>query len=414
MKEYKYILLDLDGTITDPMIGITRCVEYALNHFGIQVNDLRELCPFIGPPLLDSFRDFYHFTDEQAKEATEKYRERFADTGIYENKLYDGMKDFLEEATRQGRILMLALPPFALQNMFQSFFVTAEKPHLGFYFTVGAGCTNMVLDVLLVGILHWSVEGAAIATMLSQVVGGLLPVFYFLNRNNTSLLHLCRPQFEGGVLLKACVNGSSELMTNLSMSLVNILYNYQLLRFAGEDGVAAYGVIMYASFLFVAVFVGYAVGSAPIVSYHYGANNRKEVNNLYRKSLKLIGVVAVGMTIGSMFIIPHVARFFVGYDENLLILTTRAFRLYGLSFLIMGFNVYASSFFTALGDGVTSALISFLRTLLFQVAAVLLLPLLLGIDGIWLAVTAAELAALLVSIGLFITRDQQFHYRKAE
>ena len=271
-----------------------------------------------------------------------------------------------------------------------------------------------LLDVLLVGILHWSVEGAAIATMLSQVVGGLLPVFYFLNRKNTSLLHLCRPQFEGGVLLKACVNGSSELMTNLSMSLVNILYNYQLLRFAGEDGVAAYGVIMYASFLFVAVFVGYAVGSAPIVSYHYGANNRKEVNNLYRKSLKLIGVVAVVMTIGSMFIIPHVARFFVGYDENLLILTTRAFRLYGLSFLIMGFNVYASSFFTALGDGVTSALISFLRTLLFQVAAVLLLPLLLGIDGIWLAVTAAELAALLVSIGLFITRDQQFHYRKAE
>ena len=304
--------------------------------------------------------------------------------------------EMLDYALRYGRVLMLSLPTFILQNMFQSFFVTAEKPHLGFYFTVGAGFTNMVLDVLLVGILHWSVEGAAIATMLSQVVGGLLPVFYFLNRKNTSLLHLCRPQFEGGVLLKACVNGSSELMTNLSMSLVNILYNYQLLRFAGEDG------------------VGYAVGSAPIVSYHYGANNRKEVNNLYRKSLKLIGVVAVGMTIGSMFIIPHVARFFVGYDENLLILTTRAFRLYGLSFLIMGFNVYASSFFTALGDGVTSALISFLRTLLFQVAAVLLLPLLLGIDGIWLAVTAAELAALLVSIGLFITRDQQFHYRKAE
>ena len=297
--------------------------------------------------------------------------------------------EMLDYALRYGRVLMLSLPTFILQNMFQSFFVTAEKP-------------------------HWSVEGAAIATMLSQVVGGLLPVFYFLNRKNTSLLHLCRPQFEGGVLLKACVNGSSELMTNLSMSLVNILYNYQLLRFAGEDGVAAYGVIMYASFLFVAVFVGYAVGSAPIVSYHYGANNRKEVNNLYRKSLKLIGVVAVVMTIGSMFIIPHVARFFVGYDENLLILTTRAFRLYGLSFLIMGFNVYASSFFTALGDGVTSALISFLRTLLFQVAAVLLLPFLLGIDGIWLAVTAAELAALLVSIGMFITRDQQFHYRKAE
>ena len=280
--------------------------------------------------------------------------------------------------------------------------------------TITTVIINTILDPIFIYLFHWGIQGAAIATMLSQVVGGLLPVFYFLNRKNTSLLHLCRTQFEAGVLLKACVNGSSELMTNLSMSLVNILYNYQLLRFAGEDGVAAYGVIMYASFLFVAVFVGYAVGSAPIVSYHYGANNRKEVNNLYRKSLKLIGVVAVVMTIGSMFIIPHVARFFVGYDENLLILTTRAFRLYGLSFLIMGFNVYASSFFTALGDGVTSALISFLRTLLFQVAAVLLLPFLLGIDGIWLAVTAAELAALLVSIGMFITRDQQFHYRKAE
>ena len=271
-----------------------------------------------------------------------------------------------------------------------------------------------LLDVLLVGILHWSVEGAAIATMLSQVVGGLLPVFYFLNRKNTSLLHLCRTQFEGKVLLNACINGSSELMTNLSMSLVNILYNYQLLRFAGEDGVAAYGVIMYASFLFVAVFVGYAVGSAPIVSFHYGARNHTEVHNLYRKSLRLIAVVAVTLTLASMFIIPCVARIFVGYDAELLALTSRAFRLYALSFLIMGFNVYASSFFTALGDGVTSALISFLRTLLFQVAAVLLLPLLLGIDGIWLAVTAAELAALLVSIGLFITRDQQFHYRKAE
>ena len=232
----------------------------------------------------------------------------------------------------------------------------------------------MVLDVLLVGILHWSVEGAAIATMLSQVVGGLLPVFYFLNRNNTSRIHLCRPRFEGKVLLNACINGSSELMTNLSMSLVNILYNYQLLRLAGENGVAAYGVIMYAAFLFVAVFVGYAVGSAPIVSFHYGARNHAEVHNLYRKSLRLIAVVAVTLTLASMFIIPCVARIFVGYDAELLALTSRAFRLYALSFLIMGFNVYASSFFTALGDGVTSALISFLRTLVFQLAALLLLP----------------------------------------
>ena len=321
--------------------------------------------------------------------------------------------ELLDYAVRYGRILMLSLPTFALQNMFQSFFVTAEKPHLGFYFTVAAGCTNMVLDVLMVGVWGWGVEGAAIATFISQLVGGVLPVFYFIDRSNSSRLHLCQTKVYGGVLRDACINGSSELMTNLSMSLVNILYNYQLLRFAGENGVAAYGVIMYASFLFVAVFVGYAVGSAPIVSYHYGARNHKEVNNLYSMSFRLIGVVAVVLTVGSMFLIPHVARFFVGYDAELLELTTRAFRLYGLSFLIMGFNVYASSFFTALGDGVTSALISFLRTLVFQVAAVFALPAILKIDGIWLAVTAAELAALGVSVYMFITKDKKFHYRKA-
>ena len=292
-------------------------------------------------------------------------------------------------------------------------FVTAEKPHLGFWFTVGAGCTNMVLDVLMVGVWGWGVEGAAIATFISQLVGGVLPVFYFIDRSNTSRLHLCKTSFYSKVLRDACINGSSELMTNLSMSLVNILYNYQLLRLAGENGVAAYGVIMYAAFLFVAVFVGYAVGSAPIVSFHYGARNHAEVHNLYRKSLRLIAVVAVTLTLASMFIIPCVARVFVGYDAELLALTSRAFRLYALSFLIMGFNVYASSFFTALGDGVTSALISFLRTLAFQVIAILLLPLLLGIDGIWLAVTAAELAALAVSAAMLLTKDKVFHYRKA-
>ena len=321
--------------------------------------------------------------------------------------------ELLDYAVRYGRILMLSLPTFALQNMFQSFFVTAEKPHLGFYFTVAAGCTNMVLDVLMVGVWGWGVEGAAIATFISQLVGGVLPVFYFIDRSNSSRLHLCQTKFYGGVLRDACINGSSELMTNLSMSLVNILYNYQLLRLAGENGVAAYGVIMYAAFLFVAVFVGYAVGSAPIVSFHYGARNHAEVHNLYRKSLRLIAVVAVTLTLASMFIIPCVARVFVGYDAELLALTSRAFRLYALSFLIMGFNVYASSFFTALGDGVTSALISFLRTLAFQVIAILLLPMLLGIDGIWLAVTAAELAALAVSAAMLLTKDKVFHYRKA-
>ena len=257
------------------------------------------------------------------------------------------------------------------------------------------------------------VEGAAIATFISQLVGGVLPVFYFINHSNSSRLHLCKTGFYGKVLRDACINGSSELMTNVSMSLVNILYNFQLLRLGGENGVAAYGVIMYAAFLFVAVFVGYAVGSAPIVSFHYGARNHAEVHNLYAKSLRLIAVVAVAMTAISMVFIPYVARIFVGYDADLLTLTTHAFRLYALSFLIMGFNVYASSFFTALGDGVTSALISFLRTLVFQLTALLILPAILKLDGIWLAVTAAELAALAVSAAMLLTKDKVFHYRKA-
>ena len=322
--------------------------------------------------------------------------------------------EMLDYAIRYGRILVISMPTYALQNMFQSFFVTAEKPRLGFRVTVAAGCTNMVLDVVMVGMLQMSVEGAAIATFISQIVGGLFPVIYFVNKNNTSRLRLGKPNFQATVLRDACINGSSELMTNLSMSLVNILYNYQLLRFAGEDGVAAYGVIMYAAFLFVAVFVGYAVGSAPLVSYHYGARNQSEVNNLFTKSLKLIGVVAVALTGISMIIIPYVAKFFVGYDADLLTITSHAFRVYAISFIIMGFNVYGSSFFTALGDGVTSALISFLRTLVFQIIFVLALPAILGIDGVWLAVTAAELSSLFVTVYMFITKDKKFHYLKAE
>ncbi|MGN0706380.1 MAG: MATE family efflux transporter [Faecalibacterium sp.] len=320
--------------------------------------------------------------------------------------------EILDYALRYGRILTASVPSFALQNLFQSFFVTAEKPNLGLAVTVAAGCTNMLLDVVLVGALGLGVEGAAAASLISQVVGGVLPLLYFL-RPNDSRLRLARPRWEGRVLLRGCANGSSELMTNLSMSLVNILYNYQLMRFAGADGVAAYGVIMYANFLFVAVFVGYSVGSAPIVGFHYGARNRMELNNLYVKSLRIIGAAGVGLTAFSIGVIPFVARVFVGYDAGLLELTTRAFRIYALSFVVMGFNIYGSSFFTALGDGVTSALISFLRTLAFQLIAVLLLPELLGIDGVWMAVTAAELAALVVTAVLLRVKDRKFHYRHA-
>ena len=318
--------------------------------------------------------------------------------------------ELLDYAVRYGRILMLALPPFALQNMFQSFFVTAEKPLLGFWFTVGAGCTNMVLDVVMVGMLHWGVEGAAVATLISQLVGGVLPVFYFIDHHNTSRLHLCRTQFYGRVLWDACINGSSELMTNLSMSLVNILYNYQLLRLAGENGVAAYGVIMYAAFLFVAVFVGYAVGSAPIVSFHYGAERHTELKSLLKKSVCVIGVLSVVLTGLAEALALPLSRVFVGYDSGLLSLTYRAFRIYSIMFLFCGFNIYGSSFFTALNNGPVSAAISFLRTLVFQIGCVLILPVFWGIDGIWLSVVAAELLSLLVTVFCIFRYRNRYHY----
>lgn len=303
-----------------------------------------------------------------------------------------------------GRIILAAQTAFMLQGVFQSFLVTAERPGLGLLVTVGAGVTNMVLDLLFIAVFGWGVVGAALATILSQMVGGVVPLIYFLLPNK-SPLRLVRPRLDVGegvrVILKAVTNGSSELMTNISMSVVSMLYNYQLMKLAGEDGIAAYGVMMYVSFVFVAVFIGYAVGSAPIVGFHYGAGNTDELKSLLRKSLTLTVLAGVVMTTLSVALATPFSRIFVGYDEGLYELTRRGFLLCSVSFLFSGFGIFGSSFFTALGNGVVSAAISFLRTLLFQVAAVLILPILFDIDGIWFSITAAEVLATAVT-GLFL------------
>ena len=312
-----------------------------------------------------------------------------------------------------GRILLAAQTAFMLQGAFQSFLVTAERPTLGLIVTVGAGVTNMVLDFLFIAVLGWGLVGAAAATVLSQVVGGVVPLVYFL-LPNPSPLRLCRPRLGLSVsvkaILKATTNGSSELMTNVAMSITSMLYNYQLMRLAGEDGIAAFGVIMYVSFFFVAVFIGYAVGTAPIVGYHYGAGNHGELKSLLRKSLILTTLAGAAMVALALALATPLAGIFVGYDEGLYELTRRGFRLYSLSFLPAGFSIFGSSFFTALGNGVVSATISFLRSLVFQVAAVLTLPLLLDIDGIWLAVSASELASLAVSAAFLIGLRKKYHY----
>ena len=308
-----------------------------------------------------------------------------------------------------GRIVLLGLIPYMLQNTFQSFLVTAERPQLGLYVTIAAGLTNIVLDALFVAVLQWGVEGAALATILSQFVGGAIPLVYFLRPNN-SKLRLGRTAFHGRALLKACANGSSEFMTNISMSVVNMLYNWQLMRLMGSGGVAVYGVIMYVNFIFIAIFLGYSMGSAPIVGYHYGAGNRTELRGLLRKSLCIITVMSVMLTAAALLLARPLSMIFMSKEPTLLPVTIRAFSIYSLSFLMAGYNIYASSFFTALNDGFISALISFARTLVFQVAAVIVLPTLWDIDGVWAAVVAAETLALLLSTVCLVGKRKKYGY----
>lgn len=317
--------------------------------------------------------------------------------------------EMLRQCVMYGRISLLALPALMLQFEFQSFMIAAEKPQLGLLITVASGVTNMALDALFIAGFHWGLAGAAAATGLSQVVGGVVPILYFARRND-SLLRLTAFRLDIRALFKTCLNGSSELMSNISMSLIGMLYNVQLIRYAGENGVAAYGVIMYVNFIFLAAFIGFANGSAPVVSFHYGAGHRDELKSLLQKSLAIVGVFAVSMTVGAEALSQLLAGIFVGYDEALNALTVRAFRIYSVSFMFSGMAIYGSAFFTALNDGLTSALISFLRTLLFQTAAVMLLPVFMGIDGIWWSVVAAELIAALVTAACMAAKRKDYGY----
>lgn len=315
----------------------------------------------------------------------------------------------LPVCVQYGRIVMLGLIPFMLQNTFQSFLVTAERPHFGLYITIAAGVTNMALDALFVGVFRWGVAGAAAATVISQIVGGVIPLVYFICPSK-SKLRLGKTKMDFRMLGKAAANGSSEFMTNVSMSLVNMLYNWQLMRLIGAQGVAVFGIIMYVSFIFAAIFIGYSMGSAPVIGFHYGAGNKEELKGLFRKSLWILLVFSVVLTGLAMMLAKPLAMIFVAYDAELLELTKRALTIYSLAFLMSGFNIFASSFFTALNDGLTSALISFGRTLMFQVASVLLLPLIFDVDGIWAAVILAEGLALILSAVCVIRNRKKYGY----
>ena len=315
----------------------------------------------------------------------------------------------LNDSVTYGRILLLALPALILQFEFQIFFVTAEKPKLGLVVTVLAGVTNMVLDALFIAVFRWGISGAAAATALSQFVGGILPLFYF-SRENTSLLRLTKTSFDGKAVLRACTNGSSEFMSTISRSLVSMLFNVQLLRYAGENGVAAYGVLMYVNMVFSGVFWGYSSGSAPIIGYHYGAKNHSELKSLLKKSLIIVGTASVGMLIFSEVLAYPFSMIFVGYDRQLLAMTVHAFRIFSLSYLFASVAVFGSSFFTALNNGLVSAIIAFLRTLVFQLGAILILPKIWGIDGIWFSVVFGELMAAVVAVVFLVAKRSSYHY----
>lgn len=308
-----------------------------------------------------------------------------------------------------GNILLLSLPAFTLQYAFQSFWVTAEKPNMGLLISLIVGLTNIILDYLFIVPMDMGLAGAAYATLISQYIACIIPLVYF-SRPNTSLLRLTRFRFDGKGLLKACTNGSSEMVTNLSVSVVSMLYNYQLMKYIGENGVAAYGVIMYTYFIFLSIFLGYSIGSAPIVSYHYGAGNKRELKSLLRKSLIIISVMGVITTLLAECLANPLSKVFVGYDAELFQLTRYAFIIFSLSFLLAGFNVYASAFFTALNNGLVSAGISFSRTLIFECGAVMILPLLIGIDGIWYAIILAETLALAASIAMLLIHRKRYGY----
>lgn len=308
-----------------------------------------------------------------------------------------------------GRILLISLPAFLLQNVFQSFLITAEKPMLGLIVTVAAGLTNMSLDALFILGFRWGVAGAAAATAISQCVGGLIPLLYFARKNN-SLLKLGKPFFDGKVLLTTCTNGLSELVTNISMSVVSILYNFQLMRFAGENGVAAYGAVMYVGFIFAAVFLGYSIGVAPVIGFHYGAQNQDELKGLFKKSNVLVITSSILLAGLAIILSEPLARIFVRQDPALLEMTTTAFRFYSLSVLFSGFNIFGSAFFTALSDGLVSAAISFLRTLVFQIVTVLILPIFFELNGIWYSLFLAEMLAMIVTLAFYITKRKIYHY----
>lgn len=317
--------------------------------------------------------------------------------------------DMVEYASKYATIILISLPFYILQYSFQVLLVTANKPQIGLFVTILAGVTNMIMDALLVAVFNLGLEGAALATMLSQMVGGIIPLIYFIF-NKKGILHLGKTKFNLDWLLKVCGNGSSEFISNISMSIVGIVFNLQLMKYYGEFGVSAYGVYMYVGMIFLAIFIGYSSGVAPIIGFNYGANNTDNLKSLYKKSLLVIGITSVLMTLLGILFAKPLSLIFVSYDLELLDLTVYAMKLGSISFAFTGITIFASSFFTSLNDGLISALISSIRTLICQLIAIIVLPIIFKGEGIWYSIFISEIIASMVSIYFLISQKKKYNY----
>lgn len=324
-------------------------------------------------------------------------------------RLLGATKELMPYCVIYGRIILIGLTAFLVQDSIQSFVIVAEKPKFGLYISIVCGVCNMILDYVLMYVFKMGIHGAALATVISQFIGAGVPLIYFARENN-SLLRFTKVKFELKPIIKSCTNGSSEMVSCLSRSLVDVLYNFQLMKYAGPDGVSSYGIIMYVGFIFIGVYLGYSIGTAPIIGYNYGAQNEKELKNVLKRSIKILGISAIVLTGLAEILAKPLANIFVSYDKELLEMTINAIRLYSISYVISWINIYASSFFTALNNGLASAIISFLRTFIFQIAMIYILPVFWGLDGIWLAVVLAELLSLIASIGIFIKNKDKYRY----
>lgn len=315
----------------------------------------------------------------------------------------------LEDGMIYGRIMLAGLVFAVLQNAFQSFFIAAEKPTVGLIVIVIAGLTNMVLDYVFIALLGWGIAGAASATIIGQAFAAIAPFFLFRKSRGYRLV-FTKPIIDFRALGKTCANGSSELMTELAASIVSTVYNYQLMVMIGPDGVAAYGVIMYLAFVFTAIFFGFCMGIGPVISYHYGARNHDELKGLFKKSMIITGVVGLAMFLLSQLLAQPFVGMFVGYDPNLAIMAEHGLRIYSISFLICGINIFGSALFTALNNGKVSAFISFMRSLVFETSTVLVLPIFFGAEGIWFAIIVAESCALIITALMMFLLSKRYHY----